>query len=90
MPLLFEGIRRHDELRQMLIFVPDDLILHATSVKPTADPEETDPALIREVWVKSSSATPVQEWEPTIGVDSYRVRRLLGRWLDEGALQPVA
>ena len=90
MGLLFEGIRRHDELRQMLIFVPDDLTLHAGATKPTPDPEETDPAIIREVWVKASSGARVGDWEPTIGVDSYRVRRLVGRWVEEGALQPVA
>jgi hypothetical protein len=89
MPLLFEGIRRHDELRQMMIFVPDDLTLHATSVKPTPDAEERDPVVIREVWVKASSGTAVAEWEPLIAVDTYRTRRLVGRWLEEGALQPV-
>ena len=47
-------------------------------------------AVIREVWVKASSGTPVGEFEPTIAVDSYRIRRLVGRWLEEGALQPVA
>jgi hypothetical protein len=89
MPLLFEGIRRHDELRQMMIFVPDDLTLHATKVKPTPDAEERDPVVIREVWVKASSGTAVAEWEPLIAVDTYRTRRLVGRWLEEGALQPV-
>ena len=89
MGLLFEGIRRHDELRQMMIFVPDDVALRATAVKPTPDPEETDPAVIREVWVKASSGTRLVEWEPTIAVDAYRIRRLVGKWLEEGALQPV-
>lgn len=90
MGLLFEGIRRHDELRQIMIFVPDDLTLRATATKPTPDPEETDPTLIREVWVKASSGARLAEWETTIAVDSYRIRRLVGRWLEEGALQPVA
>ena len=89
MPLLFEGIRRHDELRQMQIFVPDDLTLRPTATKPTPDAEETDPAVIREVWVKASSGAPVSQWEPTIAVDAYRVRRLISRWVEEGALQPV-
>ena len=89
MPLLFEGIRRHDELRQLMIFVPDDLSLRATATKPTPDPEETDAALIREVWVKASSGVPISEYEAAIPVDSYRIRRLVGRWLEEGALQPV-
>ena len=88
MSLLFEGIRRHDELRQMLIFVPDDLQLRAVG-KPTPDPEETDPTLIREVWVKAASGARLADWEPSIAVDSYRIRRLVGKWLEEGALQPA-
>jgi Domain of unknown function (DUF4388) len=90
MGLLFEGIRRHDELRQIMIFVPDDLTLRATATKPTPDPEETDPSIIREVWVKACSGARLAEWEATIAVDSYRIRRLVGRWVEEGALQPVA
>ena len=89
MGLLFEGIRRHDELRQACILVPDDLTLQATAVKPTPDPEESDPAVIREVWVKASGGTRVSEWEPQVPADAYRIRRLVMRWLEEGALQPV-
>ena len=89
MGLLFEGIRRHDELRQMMIFVPDDLSLKATSVKPTMDPEETDPAFLRDLWVKASSGTRIADCERQIAVDSYRVRRLVSRWVEEGALQPA-
>jgi len=89
MGLLFEGIRRHDELRQAVILVPDDLALQPTSVKPTPDPEENDPAVIREVWVKASGGTRVSDWEPQVATDAYRIRRLVMRWLEEGALQPV-
>jgi hypothetical protein len=89
MGILFEGIRRHDELRQAVILVPDDLALQPTSVKPTPDPEENDPAVIREVWVKASGGTRVIDWEPQIATDAYRIRRLVMRWLEEGALQPV-
>jgi len=89
MPLLFEGIRRHDELRQMMLFVPDDLALKATDTKPTPDPEETDPAIVRDVWVRASSGVRVGDWEKQIPTDGYRIRRLVGRWLDEGALQPA-
>jgi hypothetical protein len=88
MGLLFEGIRRHDELRQACILVPDDLALQASAVKPTPDPEETDPSIIREVWVKASGGTKISEWETQIATDAYRIRRLVMRWLEEGALQP--
>jgi hypothetical protein len=89
MPLLFEGIRRHDELRQFVILVPDDLVLQSTPVKPTPDPDETDPSVIREVWVKASRGAPLSEWETQVGADAFRIRRLMMRWLEEGALQPV-
>lgn len=89
MGLLFEGIRRHDELRQASILVPDDLALQSTTVKPTPDPEENDPSIIREVWVKASGRTKISEWETQIATDAYRIRRLVMRWLEEGALQPV-
>jgi len=90
MGLLFEGIRRHDEYRQLVLFVPDDLTLRATSTKPTPDPEETDPAIVRDVWVKASSGSPLGDWEQQVAVAGYRVRRLVARWLEEGALQPAA
>ncbi|HVS32972.1 MAG TPA: DUF4388 domain-containing protein [Thermoanaerobaculia bacterium] len=90
LPLLLEGIRRHDELSQTSILVPADVMLRATSVKPTSDGEEADPAIIREVWLKASGGTRVAEWEGQIAADVYRVRKLLAHWLEEGALQPVA
>lgn len=90
MALLFEGIRRHDEYRQLILFVPDDLTLRATATKPTPDPEETDPAIVRDVWVKAASGARLGDWESQIAVDGYRVRRLVARWLEEGALQPAA
>jgi hypothetical protein len=89
MPLLFEGIRRHDEYRQLQLFVPDDVTLRATETKPTPDPEESDPAVARDVWVKAASGARLGEWEPQIGADGYRIRRLVARWMDEGALQPA-
>lgn len=89
MPLLFEGIRRHDEYRQLALFVPDDLQFRAGAVKPTPDAEENDPAIIRDVWVKASSGTRLGDWEPQIAADVYRVRRLVARWMEEGALQPA-
>lgn len=89
MAVLFEGIRRHDEFRQMVLFVPDDLILRPTSTKPTPDPEESDPAIVRDVWVKASSGARLADWEVQVAVDGYRIRRLVARWLEEGALQPA-
>jgi hypothetical protein len=89
MSLLFEGIRRHDELRQLVLFVSDDLVLRATSVKPAPDAEEKDPGFIRDVWVKASSGARFVDWESQIAGDAFRVRPLVARWMDEGALQPA-
>ena len=90
MPLLLEGIRRHDELKQASVVAADELTLKPTgSVKPTPDPEENDPAIIRDVWLKASSGSRIAEWEPQVGADAYRIRRLVARWIEEGALQPA-
>ncbi|HVE69985.1 MAG TPA: DUF4388 domain-containing protein [Thermoanaerobaculia bacterium] len=89
MPLLFEGIRRYDEYRQLILFVPDDVTLHPTAVKPTPDPEENDPAVARDVWVKAASGTRLGDWEAQVAADGYRIRKLVARWMDEGALQPA-
>jgi hypothetical protein len=42
---------------------------------------------VREVWVNATSGRSVAEWEPRVAADAYRVRRLLWRWMEEGALQ---
>ncbi len=84
--LLFEAVRRQDELQLMITVVPDDLSLRATGTKPTAPEEEQDPAFMREVWLKASSGATVGEWGSEIPTDSFRIRRLLSHWLESGAL----
>ena len=69
--------------------MPDDLALKARTVKPTPDPEDDDPSVIREVWVKASTGARLMDWENQIPTDAYRVRRLVMRWLEEGSLQPA-
>ena len=87
MALLMEGIRRHDEFNQACTIAPDDAVLRATSVRPMPPDGESDPALVREVWVKASSGVAVGSWEPDIPADAYRVRRLVAHWMEQGALQ---
>ena len=87
MPLLMEGIRRHDEFNPACTRAPDDVILKTTTVKPTPHEEESDASLVREVWVKAASGTAVGTWEPLIPIDAYRVRRLVAHWMEQGALQ---
>jgi hypothetical protein len=87
MPLLMEGIRRHDEFNQACTIAPDDAVLKPTGSKPAPHEDERDAALIREVWVKAQSGVPVGSWESQIPADAYRVRRLVAHWMEQGALQ---
>jgi Domain of unknown function (DUF4388) len=84
--LVLEGVRRHDELQRIAAFVHDDLRLTKSTVKPASLGEEDDAALVREVWLKASSATPIAECERALPADSYRVRRLIAHWIEQGAL----
>ncbi|HKR63767.1 MAG TPA: DUF4388 domain-containing protein, partial [Thermoanaerobaculia bacterium] len=84
--LLLEGVRRHDELQRLVALVPDRMILTKTNVKPTPHEEEEDPTFVRDVWVKASGGGTVGEWERDMPTDSYRVRRLVAHWLEQGAL----
>ena len=89
MMLLLEGIRRHDELKMAEAIAPDHVTLKAAAEKPSPEPSETDPAIVREVWVKATGGKAVGEWESQIAADAYRVRRLVAHWIEEGALQPA-
>jgi len=86
MGLLLEGMRRNDELQRFMALVPDDMTLTKTNVKPLPHEEEEDPALVREVWIKASSGANIAECERQLATDSYRVRRLVAHWLEQGAL----
>jgi hypothetical protein len=86
MGLLLEGMRRNDELQRFIALVPDDMTLTKTSVKPLPHEEEKDPALVREVWIKASSGANIAECERQLATDSYRVRRLVAHWLEQGSL----
>lgn len=88
MGLIFEGIRRHDELKVAAVVAPDDIALKATGTKPVPLADEEDAALVRDVWVRASGGTRVREWEPTVAADSYRIRRLVAHWVEQGALAP--
>lgn len=86
MGLLLEGMRRNDELQRYIALVPDDMILTKTNVKPMPHEEENDPTLAREVWIKASSGSSIAECERQLATDSFRVRRLVAHWLEQGAL----
>ena len=86
MGLLLEGMRRNDELQRFIALVPDDMTLTKTSVKPMPHEDEADPALVREVWLRASSGANIAECERQLATDSFRVRRLVAHWLEQGAL----
>ena len=86
MGLLLEGMRRNDELQRFIALVPDEMTLTKTNVKPMPHEEEADAALVREVWIKASSGANIAECERQLATDSYRVRRLVAHWLEQGAL----
>jgi hypothetical protein len=70
------------------MLVPDYACLRATATKPTRAPDEDDVALTRMVWQRAYSGAPALECEKDLPVDSYRVRRMLAHWIEEGALEP--
>ena len=90
MGLLLEGMRRNDELQRFIALVPDDMTLTKTNVKPTPHDEEADAALVREVWIKASSGANIADCERQLATDSYRVRRLVAHWLEQGALAAMS
>jgi hypothetical protein len=83
--LLLEGVRRHDEFKRAATFAPDDLTLKATSVVGTPLADE-DPDFVHFVWTQAAKGATPRTCEASIATDSYRIRRLLAHWIEEGAL----
>jgi hypothetical protein len=85
--LVLEGMRRQDELKRFCEKLPDDATLEPTDRSPTAVPQEADIDLVTALWEKAiSGATPV-DCEHSLGADSFRVRRGLAHWVEEGSLR---
>jgi hypothetical protein len=89
-PILLEGTRRYDELRQACVVVGDGVSLTATGQKPTIPPDEPDSTLVRGVWAKAKAGASAAECEAAFMVDSYRIRRMLAHWVEEGSLKPAS
>ena len=84
-PLLMEGVRRHDEFRRAAAVVPDGARLKATGKPRTTIPDE-DPDFATLIWTEVAAGGTPLDCEARIATDSYRVRRLLAHWVEEGAL----
>jgi hypothetical protein len=87
--LLMEGVRRHAELQRAAAVVADRARLKATG-QPHTSPDDEDPDFTTLVWNQVLSGRTPRECEAATSVDPYRVRRLVARWVEEGALQPEA
>jgi hypothetical protein len=85
--LLLEGMRRFDELRRVCLVVPDDGVLAPAGPAPTPHPGEADQSVVATVWDRASAGAPPRECELAARTDSYRVRRLLAHWVEEGSLR---
>ena len=85
--LLLEGMRRYDDFQRFSALVPDEIVLVPTGTKPSTDPEETDGAIQKAVWTKASAGATPKTIESAVAADSYRIRKLLVRWVEEGSLK---
>jgi hypothetical protein len=83
--LLLEGVRRHDEFKRAATLAADGATLKPTGVRGTPLPDE-DPDFVSLVWAQASKGTTPLVCEAAIATDSYRTRRLLAHWLEEGSL----
>jgi hypothetical protein len=87
-PVLLEGMRRYDEFQRLSALVPDDVVLKATSQKPSTEPDEPDSAFQKAVWAKAVAGQNPRAIEGVVAGDSFRIRRMLARWVEEGSLKP--
>lgn len=88
-PLMLEGMRRYDELRQACAIVPDEATFEATGVKGSGYAGERDRDLQRTVLKRATTGVTARGCEADLPADSYRIRRLLVHWVEQGALRLV-
>jgi len=87
--ILLEGMRRYDEFQRFSALVPDETVLKQTGSKPTPEPEEPDTSFQQGVWAKAVSGLSACAIEAAVFADSFRIRRLLARWVEDGSLKPA-
>jgi hypothetical protein len=84
--VLAEGMRRYDELQRMRALAPDYCILQRSGAQPIARHGQEDVELFDLIWQKTATGTSPEECEAICPADSYRVRAVLARWIEEGVL----
>jgi hypothetical protein len=87
LPLIFEAMRRYDELQEAIALVPDDARLARTDTKPTPPPDERDGSVLQGLWERVRHGGTALDCETAVEADSFRVRRALAHWVEEGALK---
>jgi predicted Ser/Thr protein kinase len=85
--LIVEAVRRAGELQRASALVPDDAALAATGSSPSPVPDEPDYNLVVALWGKACAGVSPRQMEGDLQVDSFRIRRPLAHWLEEGALR---
>jgi hypothetical protein len=89
LPLILEGVRRYDELREADALLPSHARLAAKSNQPTQLPQEKDGLLFRELWNAVRNGATPHECESVVQADAYRVRRLLVHWIETGCIKNI-
>ena len=88
LPLTLEAMRRYDELQEASAMVPDDAFLVVAGAKPTPHPGEKDGSFLQGLWQLAKKGGTPLDFEGAVASDSYRIRRVLAHWVEEGALKP--
>lgn len=86
LPLTLEGLRRYDEFQLAGAVVPDDMLLKPADVKPTAHKDEKDGILVKDLWTAMGPGATPRQVEAIVAADSYRIRRMLVHWVEQGSL----
>jgi hypothetical protein len=87
LPLTLEAMRRYDELQEAAALVPDAMGLEITGTRPTAHPSEKDGGFLKVLWDRVRQGGTAGEIEEAVPSDSYRIRRTLAHWLEEGSVR---
>ena len=87
LPLTLEAMRRYDELQEAAALVPDAMALEITGTRPTAHPSEKDGGFLKVLWDRVRQGGTASEIEEAVPSDSYRIRRVLAHWLEEGSVR---
>jgi hypothetical protein len=86
MGLILEGVRRHDELKLAVAIVSDSATLKATGKAHTGmEDEKADFA--EQLWGQVKPGLSALKIEGPVVADTFRTRRLLAHWVEEGALK---